>query len=216
MDPFHAYLALGPLAAYLLLVGILNLSRRPFLTTGTRDLYALGLAISGLMIVGPLNLFMPDRAAQMLGPHVWLMLVALYALCLTLIVLLVRPRLVIYNISYDQLRPLLANMISRLNLEHQWAGESLALPEFGVQLEIVKFSALRNISLLATAAEQDHSGWWRLEAELARELRGVAVKPNPLGVLLVAVGIAIFVGSIAWMLQDPQAVADSAMDWLRL
>ena len=37
MDPFRLCVALGPVAIYLLLVGTLNLFRRPFLVSGTRD-----------------------------------------------------------------------------------------------------------------------------------------------------------------------------------
>ena len=37
MDPFRLCVALGPVAVYVLLLGALNLSRRAFLVTGTRD-----------------------------------------------------------------------------------------------------------------------------------------------------------------------------------
>jgi 2-keto-4-pentenoate hydratase len=35
-DPLHLIIALGPLAMYLLLMGLFNLTRRPLVTTGTR------------------------------------------------------------------------------------------------------------------------------------------------------------------------------------
>ena len=34
MDPLSLCIALGPVAVYLILIGSLNLGRRPFLTTG--------------------------------------------------------------------------------------------------------------------------------------------------------------------------------------
>ena len=37
MDPFRLCLALGPVAIYLLLLGAVNLSRRPLLVSGVRD-----------------------------------------------------------------------------------------------------------------------------------------------------------------------------------
>ena len=55
VDPFRLAIALLPLAAYVLLLGLLNLRRRPFLTSGGCDVAALGVALSGLMFVGPLE-----------------------------------------------------------------------------------------------------------------------------------------------------------------
>src|SRR5206468_7634930 len=130
--------------------------RRPFLTTGARDLFALGVALTGFLIVGPMDLFMPRRAAAYFGPYIWLLLVACYLLGLSLFAMLVRPRLVIYNLTPDQLRPLLAQMIQRLGLEHQWAGESLALPGLGVQLYLDRFPVMRHVSLVANGAQQSY------------------------------------------------------------
>ena len=62
MDSFRLCLALGPLAIYLLLLGAINLSRRPFLVTGARDLAALGVAVAGLVVVGPIELLLPEDA----------------------------------------------------------------------------------------------------------------------------------------------------------
>src|SRR5262245_9108543 len=121
-DRVHQIVALGPLAMYLVLVGILNLSRRPFITTGTRDTAALGIGISGLVLAGPMELFMPEQAATKWPGIVWLLLITFYALCLTLVVLLTRPRLVIYNIRVEQLRPILSNIVGQLDKDARWVG----------------------------------------------------------------------------------------------
>ena len=92
MDPFHLCVALGPVAVYLLLIGAVNLLRRPFVVSGTRDAAAMGLAVSGLVIVGPVELFFPIEAAIRFGSLVWLLLVALYGLTLVLVLLTLRPR----------------------------------------------------------------------------------------------------------------------------
>ena len=84
MDPLHTVIAIGPLGVYLLLIGLLNLGRRPFVTTGGRDLAALGVGISGLMIAGPMELFMPEAPARHFGGFVWLLLIALYGLGVTM------------------------------------------------------------------------------------------------------------------------------------
>src|SRR3977135_4015231 len=72
MDGSYLCLALCPLAVYLVALGLVNLSRRPTLVTGSRDITALGLALSGMVIGGPMQLFFPEYAAAQLGPLVWL------------------------------------------------------------------------------------------------------------------------------------------------
>ena len=125
MDPFRLCLAVGPVAVYFLLLGAINLSRRPLLVSGVRDAASLALAVSGLIIIGPMALFFPYAAEARFGPHIWLMLLALYALIVVLWLLLLRPRLVIYNISADKLRPILAEVVNRLDAEARWAGDGL-------------------------------------------------------------------------------------------
>ncbi len=97
MDPFRLCLALGPVAMYLLLLGAVNLSRRSLLVSGVRDAAALALAVSGLVVIGPMELFFPFESAIKLGAYVvgCLLALALYVMCVVLWLLLLRPRLVI-------------------------------------------------------------------------------------------------------------------------
>ena len=133
----------GPVAIYLCLLGTIGLSRRPLLVSGVRDAATLALALSGLVVIGPMELFFPFAAAGRFGSHVWLLLLSLYVMCVILWLLMLRPRLVIYNISADKLRPILAEAVNSLDAEARWAGESLALPALGVQLYVNGFAALR-------------------------------------------------------------------------
>ena len=106
MDPLHVCIALGPVAMYLLVLGAINLSPRPVLTTGTRDIATLGIAISGFAIAGPMELFLPVRAVGFWGPWItWGLMLGIYVLGLLLVVLMLRPRLVIYNATLDQVLP---------------------------------------------------------------------------------------------------------------
>src|SRR5262245_47168231 len=106
-SPFHLTLALTPLAVYLLLLALLNVGRRPFVTTGGRDLLTLAVGLSGFIAAGPMELFMPMAAANQFGAYVWLLLLTLYVLSVLLAVLTMRPRIVIYNCTLEQLRPAL-------------------------------------------------------------------------------------------------------------
>jgi hypothetical protein len=216
MDPLRLSLALGPLAIYLLLLGMLNLSRRPWLVTGGRDAFALGLAVSGLVIVGPMELFFPVMAANDYGPFVWGLLVALYLMSLVLLLLMLRPRLVIYNISLEELRPILAQLMVEMDPEARWAGESAAMPNLGVQLRMEPVASMRNVSLLANGPRQEPAGWRRLEQELGVALRQVEVARNPRAVSLILTAM-LLIGLMAYAVtRDPQSVAHALFDMVQL
>src|SRR3954463_3583692 len=105
VDPLRLAIALVPVAAYVLLLGLLNLRRGPFLTSGVCALAALGIALSGLMFVGPLELFRPEAATRSFGNYIWLFMVLFYWLWLPLLVFLARPRLGIYKINIQKIQP---------------------------------------------------------------------------------------------------------------
>ena len=216
MDPFRLCLALGPVAVYVLLLGALNLSRRPLLVSGARDTAALGLAVSGFVIIGPMELFFPDEAAIRFGPFVWVLLLAFYSLCVVLIVLTIRPRLVIYNISADQLRPVLADLVDQLDPEARWAGDSLTLPALGVQLHLDPSLLMRNVALVSAGAAQNHLGWKRLETALAEKLTDYQFGRNLAGVALLAVGLCLAGVLAALIAQAPRDIAAALFDMLWL
>lgn len=216
MDPFRMCLALGPVGVYVLLLGAINLSRRPFLVSGTRDAAALGLAVAGFVIVGPMELFFPEAAAVRFQAYVWLLLLAFYGLCLILTLLLLRPRLIVYNISVDRLRPILADLVNHLDAEARWAGDSLIMPGLGVQMYIDGSPAMRNASLVSIGSNQNHQGWRRLEEALAATLQQVEVARNPRGASLVSAGVLIGAALVLAIARDPQAVARELFDMLRL
>lgn len=200
---------------YFLLLGLINLSRRPLVTTGARDVGALGIAISGLMIAGPMDLFLPEAATNRYGAAVWVLLLVFYALCLTLIVLMMRPRLVIYNASPEQLRSILAEVTSKLDREARWAGDSLVLPQLGVQLYVESVSFLRNAQLVASGPPQAYAGWKKLEEELALVLCETKTRPklHGWGFILVAVVMLLLVAYRATI--DPAAVLQTVNQMLR-
>jgi len=216
IDSFRLCVALGPVAIYVLLIGAINLLRRPFLVSGTRDAAALGLAVSGLVIVGPVELFFPVTASLRFGAFVWVLLIALYALCLVLVLLLLRPRLVVYNMSSDELRPILADLVAKLDAEARWAGDSLALPSLGIQLHVDGLAAMRNVSLIAAGPNQNHQGWRRLELALASALSQVEVPRNRQAIGLLSAGALLALAVVLAIARDPQAVAQSLFDMLRL
>jgi hypothetical protein len=215
MEPLHLAIAVGPLAIYFLLLGVVNLSRRPWLTTGARDFAALGAAVSGLAAVGPVELFVPEQAMAR-GPFAWVLILALYVLSVMLLALLMRPRLVIYNITLEQLRPVLGETAAALDKEARWAGASLALPHLGVSLYVETSPAMRNVQLVAAGPRQNYAGWRHLEVALRKGLRQTAVAPNPLGASLILFGAAMIALAAYRTISEPQAVAAALREMLRL
>ncbi|MCE5267263.1 MAG: hypothetical protein LLG00_05200 [Planctomycetaceae bacterium] len=212
MDPLRLCLSLGPVAIYLLLLGVINLSRRPLLVSGVRDAAALALATAGLAIIGPLELLFPVETAIRYGAYIWLWLLALYAMCVVLWLLVLRPRLVIYNISSDELRPVLAELAGRLDDGARWAGDSLSMPGLGVQLYLDSFAALGSVSLCSAGGNQNHAGWRRLQTALRSALAREEVPRSPRGLAFIFAGL-LCAGVIAWgIYRDPQTLVQSVVD----
>jgi hypothetical protein len=121
IDPLHLAIAITPLGGYLLLLGVLRILPRPRVVSGVQDTVWVGIAISGLVVAGPFELFMPEAAALRFHGFVWLLLLGLYAMLVTLLALLMRPRVIIYNISADALRPVVSEVVGRLDRDARWA-----------------------------------------------------------------------------------------------
>ncbi len=215
MDPLHFCIAIAPLAVYLLMLGIINLAGRPFVTTGARDTAALAIGICGLVIAGPMELFFPEAAASQFGPYVWLMLIVFYGLCVSLIVLLMRSRIVIYNITSEQIKPILKNVALRLDPGSRWVGDSLSMPAKQVFLHVESTDLLKNVQLTAGGNQQNFEGWREIELGLVDSLRAMRVRPNMLGVMFLIVSGVLSLGTAIWMVSDQQAVAQAFQEMLR-
>ncbi len=215
MDPLHFCIAVAPLAVYLLMVGFLNLRRKSFVTTGARDAAALGIGVMGFVVAGPMELFFPEGAASRFGAWVWLLLIVFYGLCVSLVVLLMRPRLVIYNISMEELRPILTKVALRLDSKSRWIGNSLLCPGLNVHLHAEPIQWLRNVQLSAGGSQQSFEGWRALELELQQDLKLVTVRPNLIGIPMLILSACFAIGAAAWMLGDKQAVAAALENLLR-
>lgn len=207
MDPLRLAIACVPLAAYLLLLGVVNLRRRPLLTTGGSDLAALGAALTGFVFVGPIELFRPEALTPDLGNFVWLFLLVFYWTSLALAVLLMRPRLVVYNASLDELRPVVAGAVAQVDPEARWASDSVSLPRLGIALHLEGFGVMRNTSLVASGGEQNLDGWRRLRRAVERSAASLEVRPNPRSISFFLLSGFLMAISIGSMLGNPVEVA---------
>lgn len=207
LDPFRFAIALIPVAAYLFLLGLVNSRRRPLLTSGGGDLAALGAALSGLMFVGPLDLLRPEAATSEFGNYIWLVLLAFYWLWLLLAVLISRPRLVVYNVSLEELHPIVAEAATRLDADSRWAGNGLNMPQLGVELHLESFDLMRNVSLVSGGDRQNLDGWRRLAREIKPALARMRVKRNPRAIGFLLVAILILAVSLIQLVRHPVELA---------
>lgn len=214
MDPLRLAIACVPLAAYLFLLGVINVRRQPLLTTGAADLATLGAALTGFAFVGPIELFRPSAATGELGDYIWLFLLAFYWLWVGLAVLVTRPRLVVYNVSLEELRPVVADAVSQVDSQARWAGDNLSLPSLGVQLHLDTFGIMRNTSLVSTGGNQNLEGWRRLRKALQRSLKSLEVKPNPRSVSFFIAATGLLLAALVGLARNPMEVAQAIGDIL--
>ena len=145
----------------------------------------------------------------------WPILILFYALCLTLLVLLLRPRIVIYNVSPEQLRSALEEVIGKLDKEASIAGESVCLPNLGVQLHLEPLPVLKNVQLKASGPLQSYQGWRELELALSAALRHNPGAANPYGISLILLG-GLMMGLICWwMASSGEQIAQAWVEMMR-
>jgi hypothetical protein len=184
--------------------------------TGSTDISLLAVAVVGFVVAGPMEFLFP-AALPFPARYVWLSLLLSYSLLVTLWNLLARPRLIVLNMTSDQLRPILVEIAARLDSRPQWAGDGLALEELGVQLHLEDYPPMRTVSLVATGSRQSETGWARLHKELKAGVRGIDFPDRRRGYALAALGLLM----LAWPLAETIAmggpmIAQKLADMLRL
>ncbi len=195
MDPFYLAIAFVPLALYLIGLAGVHLMPRPIVWTGALDIAALGAALFGMVVAGPMDLFLPE-SSPLPGIYLWMLMVTLYVLAITLWNLLSRPRLVIFNITSEQLRPVLAELVKRLDEGASSTGDSYLLPQIGLQFHIERYLPFYNVSLVAIGERQSFSGWRRLRTELAAALAAVKPASRVPAFAFLTIGLVMLISTI--------------------
>ena len=204
MPSVHYAIAAIPVAIYFVLVGGLRLRRRPLVTTGWRDNLTLGMAASGLVAIGPMQLFFPSQAAARWQAWVWLALFGLYALGLMMVLLSSKPRLVAYGMDEQQFTLALAAAAQQLDPHAGWQGEVLNLPGAHMQLAVEPSGSWRVHQVVHVGLLRNVHDWVKLEQALVQAARQMACPRSAAGWPLVVGGIALLVSAIAPLLHDPQ------------
>tara|TARA_R110002049_G_scaffold2750_2_gene21563 strand:+ start:381984 stop:382664 length:681 start_codon:yes stop_codon:yes gene_type:complete len=215
-EPFPLLLALVPLIGYLSLMGLIRVSGNTLITSGARDIAALGLAISGLVAVGPAELFFPMAAATAFGPFVWIVLIIFYALCVTLVAMTAKPKLVAYGRTAEEMYPLLLTAAQQIDADAVGDDEQMQVELPGAKVHLLAFSHPGIDFTYITSLEPNTSvTFWNLLLSNLRTQVASTPKTSPrqgYGMLLIAVGLASI---LLWQGLDKQTlVVEGFRDWL--
>ena len=215
MQIFASCLAWGPPAIYLLVLGVINWRARPLVVRGGRETAALGLALAGCVLVGPAQLLATPEALARFGGGVWALLGLVYALVVVLLILLAPPRLVIYNARREDVRAVLDRLAAQSDVDGRWAGSTLLLERWGIELHLDDFAPLASVSLVALGPQQSDSGWRQLERCLRSALAEVRPTGGRRGLLLAILGALVLAClSIGWPRAPPRQPKGCANSYL--
>lgn len=209
------WLALLPPAVYLFMIGLLHLRHRPSAVAGGWDAAAVALAVACAVVMGPLDHALPTSVG---GSWRAVLGVICFALVAVMVQLASRPRLVVYNVSIEQLRPVVAQVAAVLDPSARWAGETVALPGRAVQVHLDGRGGMRSVSLVAIGTGTSAEAWSEFSRRTRRAVRRLRVRPSPWAALFLAAG-ALLAGAAGWMAWqagdvrggtgNPTGVADS-------
>lgn len=215
-SPFFLLLAAVPLVAYFGVLAMIRLSGRALVTTAGRDAVALALAISGLVVIGPVELFFPSAAATLFGPRIWLWLAAFYLLCVSLVAITLRPRLVIYGRSAAEVFPALVRAATRMDPRAIADPERLTvtLPHARVQLRVDGHPGADHAEVIAFERVLP-PGFWSLLLSGLRSEVATAPRLGPRQGLLMLVVALSLAALVLWRGIDQQAlVLEEFRMWL--
>lgn len=187
------WIAIMPLGCYLVILGLLHLRKRPLVLSGAVDSAALAAGLAGLLVVGPLALVEPAAGGGRWG---WPVLAVLACLAIALAVLVSRPRVVVYNMTVEQLRPAVAEVVLGLDPRARWAGETVAMPGRGLQIHMDGGPSMRAVAVVAMGQRPSPEGWGEFCRRLRAAVAGLRVRPSPWSGLFLGCGIALLSYSV--------------------
>ncbi len=214
MPAVHFAIAAIPVAVYFILVGALRLRTRPLVTTGWRDTLTLGIAASGLVAIGPMQLFFPVKAAAQWHEWVWLALFVLYALGLAMVLLSSRPRLVAYGMSERQFTDCLLLAARLVDERANWDSDVLSLPDAAMQLALEPSGSRRVNQVALVGYLRNMEDWLKLEREFVRAGQQVPCPRSTAGWPFVLFGAMLLAFSILPLLSDPNQALSQLKEFL--
>jgi hypothetical protein len=215
IEPIYLLIALLPLIAYLLVLGMIRLSGKVLITTGGRDIAAMGFAVAGLVAIGPGELFFPKAAAGVFGAWVWLALAAFYGLIVSLLGLTARPRLVVYGRTPDQMIQPLLEASRELDADASCDRETLQvfLPKLRVHLRAAGLQGIDSTSIESFEPIATIAFWEKLLGHLRDKAESTSPPAPRRGALMVVVALSLGTLTVWRAIAQRQQVVEGFSDW---
>lgn len=197
LDYLRLALGLMPLGLYLMVMGLLALRDRPTILTTGQETLLIGFALSGFVMIGPIELFFPTGAYAALGSWVWLLLVALYCLVVLLIALQRAPGWTIVGMDTDEFRTFFENALQEGSVDCKWMGNQLQIDKWDVRAIVEPSRGFPKTTCLSPCGRvRNMLGWYQIEklAAISKAFEQLNAG-RPLGMIPTAVCLLI-VGSI--------------------
>ena len=192
LDLLRFAIAILPLAAYFNVLGLMRLRSAPTVVSGAMDLLLLGLALLGVVAIGPIELFFPRAAYSLLGIWIWIVLIALYFFVLMLMVLNTAPKLVVYGLDHRSLRTQLCELLDQEKIRSEWLGDMVDLPDLGVRACIEPAGRGCVSQVHSAGKQQDLTGWFTLERLLAKKISKSNIDQRGQAILLLLTSFVLF------------------------
>ena len=189
------WVALVPPGLYLVAIAARHLRRRPTVVSGAADVALLAAALAGLVLAGPMEILQPPGVRGVWRTALPLLLVVLSG---ALALLASRQRLVVYNVSVEQLRPVVARVAATLDPAARWAGETVALPSRDIQVSLDARGGMRSVSLVAAGTSSSHESWADFTRRVRAAVGSVRTRATPWAAVFAALGGA-FLAAAAWL-----------------
>ena len=173
MEPFALMLMMAPLLLHMVVISVIRLSGRYHVTTNGRDLASIAFAVSGMIAVGPAELFFPMSAAAVFGPYVWGALALFYWLCVSLMVLGLPQRLVVYGGNPRELFHALQEASRSIDETAEANQESyqIFLPQTKIHLKLHAMGTPDHASISAFESNLSPLFWHQLKLAIKSQLR---------------------------------------------
>jgi hypothetical protein len=216
LDPFPATLALVPLILYLFVLGLIRTAGFAWVTTGGRDLAAVLLAVSGLIVIGPMELFFPNTTASVLGVWVWIPLALLYGLFACLLVINTPSKVIVYGRTLDELYPAFVRTAQSLDPDATINADQLQvyLPSAQAHLRLEYLHGHDCISVLAFEPVLPLSFWRDFRKRLRTEVQTTSPPRPRRGWLMLIVSLMLMFLLVRYVANQPALLVEGFHDWL--
>jgi hypothetical protein len=187
-DPLRFAIAMIPIAAYLIVIGLLRYRSHPTVISRSLDIIMLGFACIGLVAIGPLELFFPRAAYSVVGNWVWLVLLSLYVLILLLIAFNMPPGILVYGIRRERFKKELEAVLQEQSLCYSFLGETVRVDSLPVHGEIE---------------------WIKLERSVCDRISSQEVQRSNRGIVCIGMGLLIGVSAFMFLGQDLERLSNT-------